>query len=102
MNVDLFIADCKSKGVRFKLHFWGRVILCGYVNVVRVARTLIKASPELEAALLLRMAEKVPALADAIEERQSIMETDDRIKAALGLCGPWWPEDENDGGGCNP
>ncbi|NLL36541.1 MAG: hypothetical protein GX256_03340 [Fretibacterium sp.] len=93
-----FLASCGCAGVGLKVNHWGRVILCGQSIPVAQARGLLRASRELEAAVLMKLAEKDRALSELMAERAAILWAnglpDSPFDAALALVAPECPGDE--------
>ena len=92
-----FLTSCRLRGIRARVSSWGRVVLLGHPRVVDQARRILRTSPELEAAVLLELAEWDKALLDLLEERAAILWADglpdSPLDAALSLLTPSHPED---------
>lgn len=89
-----FIDSCERQGVRVKVNFWNRIVLCGPEIAVRQARALLTASRELEAAVMVG----IPEFSEVLKERAAIMGADGLkdtlFEAALSMCGVYVPKDE--------
>ena len=93
-----FLLSCGRGGVKVRANAWGRIVLSGPSLAIERARGILRASPELEAGVLVELAKGDPALAALLEEREAILGADGladgALDAALGMVGPEWPEDK--------
>ena len=86
-----FLSSCGRGSVKVRANALGRVVLCGPFLAVERARGILRASPELEAGVLVELAKGDPALA-ALLGADGL--ADGALDAALGIVGPEWPEDQ--------